>query len=124
MSKALQVPRALEEGRNSFAHWRATKKTRKIPDPLWALAVKLAKRFGVCCTAKVLNLDYNGLKSRTTEASVSKPKANFVELPITSITSSSFKIDMTYPDGTQLHVDMQSPSPQQMASLSALIWRA
>ena len=59
----------------------------RIPQPLWALAVRLAKAHGVSRTAAVLGLDYYRLKKRA-EAAASQPQSSgpaFVELtsPVT-----------------------------------------
>jgi len=45
--------------------WRRTRKKRgRIPESLWAAAVKVAGRHGVNRTASVLRLDYYSLKER------------------------------------------------------------
>src|SRR5437667_9690677 len=42
--------------------WRSTRAHRSpIPEPLWALAVQLARRHGIFATARALRLDYTRL---------------------------------------------------------------
>ncbi|MCP5114307.1 MAG: hypothetical protein GY953_26045, partial [bacterium] len=70
--------------------WRRKRKVRaRIPEPLWVAAVKVAAKYGVHRTAKVLRLDYYRLKKRVEEDAAGRaevvPKgrtAEFVELPV------------------------------------------
>ena len=62
------IPTELENVRQRFVAWRRTRTVRtRIPDPLWAAAVKVAERHGVHRTAKALRIDYYGLKRRVAE---------------------------------------------------------
>jgi hypothetical protein len=59
------LPARLEATRQRFEQWRRTRQGRtRIPDSLWTAAVKMARSYGVCQTARVLRLDYCGLKKR------------------------------------------------------------
>ena len=63
--KTRDLPARLERLRRRFERWRGTHKARsRIPDPLWAAAVKMADTYGLYRTAKVLRLDYYALKKR------------------------------------------------------------
>lgn len=80
-----QLSGDLTRGRSRFQAWRARRRgTRsRIPEPLWTLAVRLAKTHGVARAATVLGLDYYSLKKRV-EAPAVEPLAGrpaFVELP-------------------------------------------
>ena len=81
--KRSDIPAPLVVGRNRFEAWRRTRKVgARIPDKLWALAVKLADAHGLSCTASALKLDYNAVKKRVNSRgsdSVSVPPA-FIEL--------------------------------------------
>ena len=62
-SKGGDLPKDLLRGRNRFQAWRQSRRTRgRMPDALWALAVRLVKRYGVNRTALVLGVDYYSLK--------------------------------------------------------------
>ena len=64
------LPARLEGLRRRFEDWRRTRKVRsRIPEPLWASAVKLAGRYGIHRTAKALRVDYYALKKRVEEES-------------------------------------------------------
>jgi hypothetical protein len=63
-----EVPARLEGVQRRFERWRRKRKARtRIPEPLWAAAVKAAGRYGIHRTAKVLLLDYYALKRRVEE---------------------------------------------------------
>ena len=60
-----QMPSDLARGRQRFQAWRRTRTLgTRIPESLWALAVKLAGVHGVACTANALRLDYYALRRR------------------------------------------------------------
>jgi hypothetical protein len=79
-----EVPLGLAEARDRFQVWRRRREPRsRIPEPLWALAVKLAAAHGVHRTASTLKLDYYSLKRRVESAEYredAKAPA-FIELP-------------------------------------------
>lgn len=57
--KRREVPPGLARGRDRFRVWRRTRKPKsRIPEPLWALAVKLVAAHGLHRTASTLGLDY------------------------------------------------------------------
>ena len=73
------LPARLEGVRRRFERWRRTRRVRsRIPEPLWASAVKAAGTYGIHRTAKALRLDYYSLKERveqTRAATVGKVPA-------------------------------------------------
>lgn len=56
------LPMDLARGRCQFQAWRARRTAARIPQTLWALAVRLVSRHGVSRTATALGLDYDSLK--------------------------------------------------------------
>ena len=63
--KTRDLPARLEGLRQRFERWRRTRKARsRIPEALWAAAVKMAGTFGLHRTARALRLDYYALKKR------------------------------------------------------------
>ncbi len=63
------VPVKMEQARQQLERWRSTRAHRSpIPEPLWALAVQLARRYGIFATARALRLDYTRLKARVESA--------------------------------------------------------
>ena len=64
------LPTRLEKVRQRFEHSRRTRRPRsRIPDSLWAAAVKMARTYGIHRTAKTLHVDYYSLKQRVEEES-------------------------------------------------------
>jgi hypothetical protein len=81
--KREQVPPDLMRGRSRFLAWRAQRKQgERIPQPLWAMAIRLAKTHGVSRTAKVLGLDYDSVKERLEVAASASQESGpaFVEV--------------------------------------------
>lgn len=83
------VPARLVKLRRRFDRWRATHRFRsRLPDELWASAIKMAGVFGLNRTARALRLDYYVLKKRIERqlpAAASPPAktvATFLELPL------------------------------------------
>ena len=63
--KRRDLPARLEELRGRFERWRAARRPRsRIPDELWASAVKATARFGLHRTSRALRLEYYSLKNR------------------------------------------------------------
>ncbi len=59
------LPARLEGVRQRFEGWRRTRKVRsRIPEALWASAVKMAGTYGLHRTAKALRVNYYMLKKR------------------------------------------------------------
>src|SRR5207248_1320695 len=82
--QAEAIPTDVEELRQQFETWRNTPAHRsRIPEALWASAVKLALQHGLHQTAKALHLDYTKLKALVRGQSAAQRKETaptFVEL--------------------------------------------
>ena len=64
--KTLDLPARLEGVRGRFERWRQTRKVgTRIPEALWAAAVKMAGTYGVHRTAKTLRVNYYALNRAT-----------------------------------------------------------
>jgi hypothetical protein len=104
-----QLPPDLVRGRDRLQAWRRQRKAGgRIPQPLWAMAGRLAKVHGVSCTAAVLGLDYYRLKKRA-EAAASDPHASgpaFVELtsPVLVGQQCRFELDNGAGATTRVHL--------------------
>ena len=79
-----ELPLDLAQGRHRFQTWRERRQGgRRIPQTLWALAIRLVRQHGISRTATALGLDYYSLKKRV-EADGQQPPSPgpaFVELP-------------------------------------------
>ncbi len=83
--KTTGLPGRMVQARRRLDRWRKTRTVGlPIPKSLWAVAVKLARRHGVCPTARALGLEYNKLKGLCESAPhhtrQALPSAAFVEL--------------------------------------------
>jgi hypothetical protein len=75
------LPAKLAGGRRQFERWRREHKPySRLPEPLWSLAAKLAREFGLNRVASLLRLDYYDLKKRVGQ-SVASPLAQDTHMP-------------------------------------------
>jgi hypothetical protein len=131
--KAAGLPARLQNARRRFERWRVTRKSRtRIPEPLWAAAVKLAEAYGVYLTAKTLGLDYYSLKKRLKEKS-SRPrpaKAAPVEAP--TFVELASPLRMSLPEctleledaaGAKMRIQVKGIEARDLTALSRSLWR-
>jgi hypothetical protein len=65
VSKRRDLPAGLAGVQRRFERWRQTRRGHaRIPERLWAAAVKAAGRHGLHCTVRALRLAYYSLKER------------------------------------------------------------
>ena len=128
------LPARLEGVRQRFEDWRRTRKVRsRIPEPLWASAVKLATRYGIHRTAKVLRVDYYVLKKRvegTPAATASKARAGtagatFLELPAAPwVGSGECTLELEDAGGAKLRVHLKGFQTPDLVALSRSFWQS
>jgi hypothetical protein len=115
-----------------FASWRRTRPARSpIPAPLWALAVELAREYGVHATARRLHLDYYSLKQRVAAAGgAGAPGASvapaFVEVVAAGLRpagATECVIDLADARGATMRISLKSPALPDLAALSQVFWR-
>ena len=98
----------------------------RIPQPLWALAVRLAKAHGVSRTATVLGLDYYSLKKRA-EAAASQPQSSgpaFVELPSPVLVGKQCRFELDNGAGATMRVQLVGYDAADVEALSRSFWNA
>ncbi len=126
-----RVPARLEEVRGRFVQWRRTRKVRtRIPEPLWAAAVKVATRYGIHRTAKMLRLDYYRLKRRVEEVTAGRTEvasedkaAGFVELPVPLARSvGECLIEWEDAEGSKMRMHLTGTETPDPAALSRSFW--
>ena len=121
-----ELPKDLARARSRFQAWRGRRTGRRIPQQLWALAVRLVNRHGVSRTAAALGLDYYSLKKRaesaTTEPASSSPA--FVELPgpVVHIRQCQFELDNG--TGATLRLHLVGYEAADVATLARTFWNA
>jgi len=130
--KTKQLPARLEATRRRFEQWRCTHQIRRrIPDSLWALAVKMAGAYGVAQTAKALRVDYYSLKERIQKETSSpakperSPVATFFELaaPGRSVACECL-LELEDWAGAKMRVHLKGVEAPDLAALSRSFWES
>ncbi len=123
----------LAQAAAQFAQWRRRRLAGdRIPGPLWQSAVELARRYGLCPTAKALKLGYYSLKERLEEQAPlqegspnSALRAAFVELPAAPLSvASECTIELEKPGGSRMRIQLKNSGMPDLAALSHLFWDA
>ena len=133
------VPARLEGLRRRFERWRQSRKVRtRIPEPLWAAAVKLADQYGIHRTAKTLRVDYYALKERVEQNAVSASgqqdpaataskmvaEAEFLELPSAAWPGSGeCTVELEDASGAKMRVHLKGFAVPDLAALTRSFWQ-
>lgn len=127
--KASDLPARLERTRRRFERWRRKRKGRsRIPETLWASAVKAADTYGLTRTARELRLDYYALKKRVEPANSAPPSeegavATFVELaPPVSGNSGECILELEDPGGAKMRVHLRGVEAPDLTALCRSFW--
>ncbi len=131
---------AIYVGARTLWIWRRTRMVRsRIPDPLWAAAVKSAAKYGIHRTAKALRVDYYALKKRAEQkaaiagtrqkaaatASKAAAEATFLELPAAAWAGSGeCTLDLEDAGGAKLRVHLKGFETPDLAALSRSFWQS
>ena len=128
------IPAWLERLRLRFDRWRQVCDGRsRIPEALWASAVKAAGRHGLNPTVRALGLDYYSLKRRV-EASSSRDgpdrreagtvhQGQFIELaPVASAGFPACILELEHPGGAKMRVHLTGMQAADLAALSRSFW--
>ncbi len=124
-----KLPAKLDRGRRRFESWRSAHKPHtRLPKRLWALAVELAREYGINKTASTLRLDYYGLKKRValpvSDASAAAEETPpFLEL-FSSGTNSTAECTIECQDsgGARISIHIKGLEPPDLAALSSGLW--
>jgi hypothetical protein len=129
MARDPSVP--LEGVRRRFERWRRTRRGRsRVPEGLWAAAVKAARGCGIHCTARALRVDYYSLKKRVEQEAARTPGvpdaeagAPFIELALPGrVGSCQCILELENADGAKMRVDWKGVEAPDLAALSRSLW--
>ena len=123
--KRRQVPPGLARARQRFEAWRRKRQVgTRIPQPLWALAVKLAADHGLHQTAAVLKLDYYALKKRREAANGQQQatEATFVELPTPLAAAKQCTFELDDGTGATMRVQLAGYDAADVVALGRSFW--
>jgi hypothetical protein len=127
-SKPGALPKDLLRARSRFQAWRQRRKTRgRIPDALWALAVRLVRVHGVNRTALALGVDYYSLKKRAEAATACELPASgpaFVELPFPAMIDKQCLFEVNNAAGASLRVQLLGYDTAAVETLARAVWSA
>jgi hypothetical protein len=122
------LPPDLVRGRARFQAWRGQRKVgERIPQPLWTLAVRLAKVHGVSRTVGALGLDYYSLKKRVESAAIPPQSSGpaFVELtsPVMGL-AKQCRLELDNGSGATMRVELVGYEAADVEALSRSFWNA
>lgn len=152
-SSTRDVPARLEGTCRRFERWRRTRRGQsRIPETLWASAVRAAGKYGLNPTAQALRLDYYALKKRLEAAgsgsisdrgtvaldstrTLSRPRAakprgvsrvaTFVELaPPASGSPRECILELEDAGGAKMRVHLKGSEAPDLMALSQSFWSA
>ena len=124
-SKTRELPARLEAVRRRFEQWRQTHRPRsRLPNGLWAAAVKMAGVYGLYRTARALPVEYYSLKKRVELQSAVRgrhepgPVAAFLELPPPAPTGTcECMLELEDAAGSKMRVSLKAAAPPDLAAL-------
>jgi hypothetical protein len=122
-----ELPKDLAQARSRFEAWRERRPgSRRIPQPLWDLAVRLASTHGVSRTATALGLDYYSLKKRVEAAAPQPPSQSpaFVELPAPVVVGQQALIELDNGAGATMRVQLLGYDAADVEALARRFWGA
>jgi hypothetical protein len=122
-----ELPKDLAQGRRRFQAWRERRQGgRRIPQPLWALAIRLVSQHGISRTATALGLDYYSLKKRVEGAAQEPPSLSpaFVELPAPVVVGKQALFELDNGAGATMRVQLLGYDAADVEALARRFWGA
>ena len=122
-----ELPKDLAQARSRFEAWRQRQQGgRRIPQPLWDLAVQLANTHGVSRTATALGLDYYSLKKQAEAADPQPPPCGpaFVELPPPAVAAKQALFELDNGAGATRRVQLLGYDAADVEALARHFWGA
>jgi hypothetical protein len=120
-----QLPLDLVRGRARFQAWRTRRKAgERIPQSLWAVAVRLATTHGVSRTAAALGLDYYSLKKRTESPGTPRQSGGpaFVEWPSPIMAAKQCQVELNNGSGATMRVQLVGYDAADIEALARGFW--
>ena len=117
----------LAHARSRFEAWRERRQGgRRIPQPLWDLAVRLVSQHGISRTATALGLDYYSLKKRVEAAGQDPPSRcpAFVELPAPVVVGKQALFELDNGAGATMRVQLLGYDAADVEALARRFWGA
>jgi len=121
-----ELPPDLVQGQRRFRAWREQRKpAARIPQPLWTIAIRLAKTHGASRTSAALGLDYYSLKKRTEAAAPPRSSGPaFLELTPPVLVARQCQIEFDNGAGATVRVQLVGYDAADIEALSRSFWDA
>jgi hypothetical protein len=122
-----ELPKDLAQARSRFEAWRQRRSAgRRIPQPLWDLAVRLVSQHGISRTATALRLDYYSLKKQVEAAPQQPPSPGpaFVELPAPIVVGKQALFELDSGAGATMRVQLLGYDTADVEALARRFWGA
>ena len=122
-----EFPKDLAQARSRFEAWRQRRQGgRRIPQPLWALAVRLVRQHGLSRTATARGLDSYSLKKRVAATAQEPPSPSpaFVELPAPLVVSKQALFELDNGAGASRRVQLLGYDAAAVEALARHFWDA
>jgi hypothetical protein len=120
------LPNDLAQARSRLQAWRQRRHGRRIPQPLWDLAVRLVRQHGLSRTATALGLDYYRLKKHVEAVAQQPPSPSsaFVELPAPLVVSKQALFELDNGGGATRRVQLLGYEAAEVEALARHFWNA
>ena len=117
----VEIPSEIKELAHRIEQWRNRRvRSRRMPDPLWAIAAQLARHHGVHRVARCLRLDCYSLKERVNASSGAiepEPRPAFIELPALN-SAPECAIELEHPRGSRMRIQVKGMALPDVAELT------
>jgi hypothetical protein len=124
------LPPEIKAVRKRFEDWRKTKEGReRIPDRLWASAIRLCKDHNVHRVSTWLRLNHSALRDRVEAAAArrvprKKSQPAFVELVAQGqSTPAEYTLELENADGAKIRIELRGAGVGDLAVLARSLWR-
>jgi hypothetical protein len=122
------LPSDLVRGRARFQTWRERRALgERIPQPLWSLAVRLAKTHGVSRTSAALGLDHYSLKKRADASATAPPPSSgpaFVEITAPVMAAKQCRVELDNGSGAIMRVQLVGYDAADIEAIARGFWDA
>jgi len=112
----------MRDAERAFRDWRRSKRTKEIPEQLWANAVRVASVHGLTKTCERLRLNPTRLKERCERAASGR---GFVELAASELRlAEELVVELEDAAGTRLRLVLRGASVEAVTAAAKELWSA
>ena len=119
----------LTEVQTRFAAWRKTRQHRsRIPEELWAAAVKLSDKHSIHRISRALGLSYTDLKERIEQSHPvpdtikPTPSPDFIPIAIAPTSPAECVVEMEHRNGNKMRMHFKGNAELDLRSFAEAFW--